>query len=204
MISSLSLPSWGFQDKMKCLNIPEVFCWMEGHLVSCSLRYSPGFPDCGSSTWGSQNEARCVDKLTVMVQIYLVCFCLLLSRLYTRSANSVLCYSWFGLLKALMPYSKHKAGCNASSRQSMLMGRPIVWIKLVSLGNSAAQMWCYSHSHGPTVQSREGDSDVITAGDSLLRCRDGRWCSKSFGITYWQIEIISFAQNNCQEGAGCL
>lgn len=65
-------------------------------------------------------------------------------------------------------------------------------------------MWCYSHSHNPTMQNREGDSDVMTAGELLLRCRDGRWCSKSFVIPYWQIEIISCAQNNCQEGAAFL
>lgn len=42
----------------------------------------------------------------------------------------------------------------------------------------------------------KGDNDWITPGSLLLRYRDERWYSKSFVITYWQIEIISFAKNN--------
>lgn len=43
--------------------------------------------------------------------------------LYQISKLSVLCYSWFGLLLALIPCTKQ---ANASSRQSVLMGHPIM------------------------------------------------------------------------------
>lgn len=46
----------------------------------------------------------------------------------------------------------------------------------------------------PVVE--KDDSDLITTGKLLLRYKDERWYSKSCVITYWQIEIISFAKNN--------
>lgn len=46
----------------------------------------------------------------------------------------------------------------------------------------------------PESVVEKDDSDLIATGKLLLRYKDERWYSESFVITYWQIEIISFAK----------
>lgn len=73
----------------------------------------------------------------------------------------------------------------------------MLWFKLVSAGSSAV---CgiaaipQPQPQNPVVE--KDDSDLITTGKLLLRYKDERWYSKSFVITYQQLEIISFAKNN--------
>lgn len=47
----------------------------------------------------------------------------------------------------------------------------------------------------PESVVEKDDSDLIATSKLLLRYKDERWYSESFVITYWQIEIISFAKN---------
>lgn len=66
----------------------------------------------------------------------------------------------------------------------------------MSVGSSGV----HRHSSGPAAMAPESvvekdDSDLIATGKLLLRYKDERWYSESFVITYWQIEIISFAKN---------
>lgn len=65
----------------------------------------------------------------------------------------------------------------------------------MSVGSSGV----HRRSSGPTAMAPESvvekdDSDLIATGKLLLRYKDERWYSESFVITYWQIEIISFAK----------